>query len=247
MKKTLISLIACAGFSSAATLNTELTLTEAITAPVTLTGMKSSSFSLVASLDVDFLQTYMSGSKTMENGYVIMSASNGSQTLGVAFDTLSDNNTYLGATTLTATDNYVAIGNNSNYWKSYAAITGVTGIDATPGFTNSQINWSKVEYAALTMVHNNTSNTQFYLSVSYLDGSIYTLAGTQGNLKWKDGISAITSLSFNSNAVTSIDVYDGALAASEAVSKTTAQLPEPTTATLSLLALAGFAARRRRR
>ena len=58
---------------------------------------------------------------------------------------------------------------------------------------------------------------------------------------------SISSFKLNTDYITSAAVTPALLSASQAGSAAAALIPEPTTATLSLLALAGLAARRRRR
>lgn len=94
-----------------------------------------------------------------------------------------------------------------------------------------------------------------YLYLSADNGETYTLELRTNPKKTtacdNGGFDTIASFSYDSEYVNKMDVYDTYLMPSEhleAISKlNTASVPEPTTATLSLLALAGLAARRRRR
>ena len=90
--------------------------------------------------------------------------------------------------------------------------------------------------------------TAVTLSVLYNDGTIKTIYGLNTTYKWSSNyIANITyadSLLGTPQVTTSATPWtrDSLIAANEAV-----LVPEPTTATLSLLALAGLAARRRRK
>ena len=249
MKKTLFMLVATAASVMGASLNTSFVVDSTTTTPITLSGM-SGSFSLVATLNLDYFVSYVSAgaSNSHETGYTAFSiTASGDKNLGFCFNTLSDNNVYLGATTVTASNDrltYVNVNDGRNFWKDYSTIDGT---DAKPVQVNNQINWNNVTGAALTMVHNDKSNSQVYLTVAYTDGTTYTLAGTQSDLKWSGGIGAISDLRLNTNIVNYVEVYSGALSSAEVLTHATQLVPEPTTATLSLLALCGLAARRRRR
>ena len=101
-----------------------------------------------------------------------------------------------------------------------------------------------------------TSYVWAQLYLSFDKGESYTLTHDMSQPKgWQDGgFETIYSFSCNSTYVSNIDVYNTCLeekdvaAAIEHVTKgaSNSSIPEPTTATLSLLALAGLAARRRR-
>lgn len=125
------------------------------------------------------------------------------------------------------------------------------------GLNNSEaISWDKVTGAALTYVFSGSANetkevrkgTSVFLTLVNADNEViyaenYNLDGlvSSGN-NYKE-------LYFNTEVVTSAYVYNKALGTSDATSltKTLAVIPEPATATLSLLALAGLCARRRRK
>lgn len=192
-----------------------------------LSGLTSGSFSVVATLKASALVDYFTThDKIREWGYVLFNTRDAASVykLGVGFDTLSDDNTYLGATTVEAQNGYQALLNNSNFWKSYTAIGGNT----TPEQINNQITWSDVTLASLTMVHNARHNTQIYLSVQTKNGEQTTFAGTQSNLKWtRSDIPAMATLNVATDFVSSVDVYNSALGADVAIAKNLAAIPEP--------------------
>lgn len=91
------------------------------------------------------------------------------------------------------------------------------------------------------------SGTAVVLSVLYNDGTIKSIYGYNGSYKYSnDGVAYLT---YNSDVLATPTVITGTDWTRESLITTNEALliPEPTTATLSLLALAGLAARRRRR
>ena len=100
------------------------------------------------------------------------------------------------------------------------------------------------------------STNSYFEALLYLtadNGETYnlTLEGVTANGYSDGGFDSIASFSFNDEYVDKMDVYNTYLMPGEqleAIGKlNTPAVPEPTTTTLSLLALAGLAARRRRR
>lgn len=94
------------------------------------------------------------------------------------------------------------------------------------------------------------SGTAVVLSVLFSDGSITSIYGLNSSVKYKD--QEVTTITYASELLESPQVEvltsswskDSLIEANKGILRT---VPEPTTATLSLLALAGLAARRRRR
>ena len=111
--------------------------------------------------------------------------------------------------------------------------------------------WDTAAYAALTFAIDKTGSTYTVLSVIDSAGTITNI----GAAAVDTGVtySSISSSLVNKNsAVSEAYFYTGAWTADSLKQLTASTLqaklvPEPTTATLSLLALAGLAARRRRR
>ena len=86
------------------------------------------------------------------------------------------------------------------------------------------------------------------MTLNFSDGSTSEIYGTNKDLKWSGGIGTIESININGNYVEDTYLFRGTVDKDNAFALNAAALvPEPTTATLSLLALAGLAARRRRR
>lgn len=93
---------------------------------------------------------------------------------------------------------------------------------------------------------------QCYFTVVMDNGNRYEFSGATGkgpnNLDYKFSYTDITNLSVNSALVSDALMFSSKLSGSDVVSvHSSMMVPEPTTATLSLLALCGLAARRRRR
>ena len=80
------------------------------------------------------------------------------------------------------------------------------------------------------------------------DGEIITLNAGNDSTRWTDNAYDVTEIRYTTEYLNALTIYDGYATAEQAWTLTKdAVIPEPTTATLSLLALCGLAARRRRR
>ncbi len=144
-------------------------------------------------------------------------------------------------------------------------ISGATGA-LTKGFS-----WDDVSGAALTLVvgtdktKSRTIPVSIYQYITMNDGTVLrTVLGYETDLENKPNLgeyhsvnfgtftqTSLGSVSITSDAVQSAACYYGVATGEEVATLTkqaaTGVVPEPTTATLSLLALAGLAARRRRK
>lgn len=104
---------------------------------------------------------------------------------------------------------------------------------------------------ALTMSYTNGSESAMYLTMRFDDGSVTELYGFSTGLKWTTGQKQYSSVDVNTSYVDQVYVFNSAMTKDDALSLNSqalaAAVPEPATATLSLLALAGLAARRRRK
>ena len=113
-------------------------------------------------------------------------------------------------------------------------------------YTTPAIDFSSAQAVTMFFVGSVSGTYDYIKAYAYVhnsDGSIDKYTGT--NRFSKKPFTNITGVVVNSVAVGSIDVYDSAMSVEE-IEKIALSVPEPTTATLSLLALAGLAARRRR-
>ena len=108
------------------------------------------------------------------------------------------------------------------------------------------LNWDSASYATLVMSYGKDVGTTGVFTLADYDGKLLSQVGGEF-------YSGLTSSSFDPNtlklhsAVTSARVYDAVMTADQAKSVGLSIIPEPATATLSLLALAGLAVRRRRK
>ena len=87
------------------------------------------------------------------------------------------------------------------------------------------------------------------LTVAYADGSTQTIVGNAAGYSWSNNQYKATKIFYDDAYITAPTVTKAGnwTHADLVAANKTALVPEPTTATLSLLALAGLAARRRRR
>lgn len=142
-------------------------------------------------------------------------------------------------------------------------ITGSYGVTAGGTYNNlyslpnssgdsiGSITWSNVKAAALTMSYTYANGTSWSLTVLDNAGNYTNLATPNTTLR-NQNATDITSFAVDTDVVTQAYAFDGffrddaAFALNQQAIKA-ALVPEPTTATLSLLALCGLAMRRRRK
>ena len=106
---------------------------------------------------------------------------------------------------------------------------------------------SNVESIVYSMSYSSgEAGTKNYFTVVLNDGTTYDFASTS-DTAYKFSYQDTISLSVNKNLVDDAYVFTKVLTNTEVASIHSQLIPEPTTATLSLLALAGLAARRRRK
>lgn len=137
----------------------------------------------------------------------------------------------------------------SSVWMTANGTSGNTNLGGSGSYLSDVVtsDWASAKEAALTMAYHKTNGSYALLSVYLSDGTILNYAGTSTGLKWSDtaGVSSIT-IGDDANLVKQAYLFNSKLDATSIQSIHQSLLPEPTTATLSLLALAGLATRRRR-
>lgn len=112
---------------------------------------------------------------------------------------------------------------------------------------NSSNPSASVTAVAVTLSHSN-AGTQMWFAMQKTDGSIVEYApNLNTDLKWADGFGTWTELKANTALLDSVYLFSGVATEAEAKAINKELVPEPSTATLSLLVLAGMAARRRRK
>lgn len=145
---------------------------------------------------------------------------------------------------------YISSGNWS--WVYTCYVNGVSQeSDITLANAASAIDWTNISTAALTMTYSYTAGsstlgTTFYLSyVDSTSGDVYTYVGYADGLRYSNHSG--TAINVDTDYASLVSYSTETVSVSEAIALNTAALaPEPATATLSLLALAGLAVRRRR-
>lgn len=251
MKKKLIALFALTGVAVGADSTFSLddalyTSTNGATITTDTTGdnVISGDFTLTMTLNADAVKTIFGTTSNRPTYFYV--------------DTT--NNTYI--TLTNALNNTGFVGMSANNLNSY--IAGGTGDPArypmttngstpsTNNFADSSINGnvksklSSLTDVVLTLTHDNTTSTSLYATLKFADNTTTQVWGTNTDLKWRNGIGSIESVIINSTYVKDTYLFKGMVDKDTAFALNDAAIPEPTTATLSLLALAGLAARRRR-
>lgn len=193
-------------------------------------------FSMVLNLDIDALKAQLLTSGTAHSNAEVMGLTlrndSGTQYVGVK-------SIYTSATATTA-----------SLWSTLNGIQGrknLSGDNATYLSTLVNTDWANADAAAFCLTYDKSNGTNTYLTVSTADDSYLTYHTTDSGLKYgtSAGLNAVT---LNTGLVKEAYTYTDVLSAADAaaISKKVMTLPEPATAALSLLALAGLAARRRR-
>lgn len=197
---------------------------------------KKADFILTLNLDASAISTLLPNLNDSNEGVVFATVESGSSFTGLAMGKWGTGDVYLqtpgksgqlsgglGATT----SNGVTVNGQSLTESASSTLTGLS-------FTNmAGTDWSKVDSAVLTLRHEGSKDLSTATLTLTVDDAVYTVIGATSNSDraW-DTYAATTTLKYNTNFVTSASFL---------------AVPEPTTATLSLLALAGLAARRRRK
>ena len=124
----------------------------------------------------------------------------------------------------------------------------------TSGSYSGAAAWDTAKYAALTFGITTSNNYKARAVLSVIDASGIITNITQAEITNKIAFTGISGVNINNedeDYVTGSYIYSGSWDNNALTTITekalTAAIPEPTTATLSLLALAGLAARRRRK
>lgn len=193
-------------------------------------------FSVVLNLDIDALKTQLLTSGTTHTNAEVMAL------------TLRNGNTpqYVGVKSI-----YTSSGaTTASLWSTLNGTNGRTnlsGDDATYLSTLVNTDWADAHAAALCLTYDKNSGTNTYLTVSMEDATYLSYHTTDSGLKYSS-TAGLNAISLNPAFVKEAYTYTNVLTAADAsaISKKVMTLPEPATAALSLAALAGLAARRRR-
>ncbi|MCI6981999.1 MAG: LamG domain-containing protein [Akkermansia muciniphila] len=178
----------------------------------------------------------------------------GSMMANTAFTISFDLNSFTSGTLLSLTTNDKA----DAPWRTVQLLTDDSGQLAltfgqttkSTDITSTSLDWTTITLVGTTSAsNNNTLSLELYANgVSQItlnvSGATNWVTGNNGKFNFQFGYYAVSS----NNSTFDVDnvlIYNKALTATEV--KALIEVPEPTTATLSLLALVGLAARRRRR
>ena len=249
MKKTLLVITALAGISEGADYTALYTGADVQT--TTAFGFSSENASVAITLDVDALKeclnsTWVNGTATVTSIVKMTGTWNGDGNI----------------------DGYVGIDINGSSTSKYGTFYGEGGSPSKniharaikfDGLSeqvkfNSSTNWDNFESITLVLTYDNNSILSAYYTAALADGSSSVLSGSTSSILFTIDTVGRTdlmmdSVTVNTDLVKAVAIYNSALSADEAkaVGVNMLTIPEPTTATLSLLALAGLAARRRRK
>ncbi len=199
-------------------------------------------FAITATLNVDALKNYIgsTASSSLANIFTIQTSSS---TFGLAAGVSTGVNGLVGSYEKeTGWDyNYLF---NATYTTSNPQLHALSSIDM-----------STITSAAVTFSNEDKTGITTFLTLIDAENAVTTLYGRSNGLRSStNGLGALESITFDTSFVTSLSLmedncqsnagYVNEVAISE---HKLAAVPEPATATLSLLALAGLAARRRRK
>ena len=242
MKKTLITLLALGGLAMGSVtwdnMVIEMDTSQAVT---TTTGelTNSRAITVALTLDVNTLAGYLvtsgsySGSKQIVNLYP---EQENKHAIG-SVDKHDSNAT----SDWTVTD--AGIFGSWNISTGGGAYNYDLGYDDLPLETANF--WDNVSAAAIALSKSSGTESCAILTLKFKNGSVVTYGGTEITNLTGSSYNA-TNVAIDTNLVTSGYIFDGYASKADMIAITSAMVPEPTTATLSLLALAGLAARRRR-
>ena len=241
MKKTIITILAFVPCAFGVTYDdfTEFALpttpgSSPTTANVTTTGFdfSSNAVTVALTLNADVLKGYFQ----LNSGSCMITSVTGNNAIGVG--TLVKN----------------GLEYFSGAWNSTIDYT-PSGVDTDMGRAAL---WENVQEASLVFSADRTTGARVIFTLTYTDGKdAFQTSGTAGSVKSSGWVPA--GLYVDVTAVESIAMYNSYITLEDAKSigldlatvptnpDSGATIPEPTTATLSLLALAGLAARRRRK
>ena len=251
MKKTLITLLALGGLAVGAAPEPIWTAETNLTS-YSISGLDS--FTIAVTLNVETLKAesganFNGPAKIIDlSGVWNVSGLEGTLDINVNGSSTGKTSTlYIGGTT------------GLGEYKSNYALNGISGST----IFNSSTIWENITGAALVFVKDGSSDNdavRAYFSLKYADGTTTTYEGANTGIKFTidhdgdentdkvaDKHLNVSTISFENSFATEAWVYGSALSANDARTIAAALAPEPTTATLSLLALAGLAARRRRK
>ena len=267
MKKTIVTLLALGSVSMGALSESQLANPTDITlqngpsvidATTILTGESfNQAFTAVLTLDVEALSVFTTGKPTSGASKIPLLSwkvdDAGTENVDHTVNISVNNNSNANGIT-TGGFYFKSADDASAFTSTGATVFGSNGNAATSALTS--IDWTNAAGAALTVTYNGISSrtaplgVQIYFSVAMNDGSIVTLNAGNNGTQWVANQYDVTEIRYTTTYLDALTIYDGYATADQAWELNKGVLPsipEPATATLSLLALAGLAARRRRK
>ncbi len=226
--------------------DTTLTLDDAAKAVAGNTGYNTEGgkFTVALTLDVDALRTLLEKGQTKSWGTNIINyVANGTNT-GVTLNGGSNSQNKI-----TSSGLYARWGNTNIAWapsEESSAIRWDGGTDL------ATLDWDSIEYAGLVYSFDKNGGTGTTVAFTLINNEGSAIVDSYVNASGLTSSNAgVAALTFDSSVLSSYYFNElkgeADMKALAGLAAKAAPLPEPTTATLSLLALAGLAARRRRK
>ncbi len=244
MKKTLITLMALSGAAAAASLSDAVYFSDNPTSTYTFETPNPTEWTVVVALKADALKPYLAKGENVGK-YQILTITGENATGGDG--TIGANTNY---TTIPADRSHI---NTSGFYGTWTAgNTGAYGMGASADDINAQlIDWDNVDTCVLTLSSKSGSGSAMAFRLTDKTGVVlYETYGT--NSKLTSGSTTYSAVNFTAGTgITSAAVFTSKLSQEDAEAVTREMsahvaTPEPSTATLSLLALAALASRRKR-
>ena len=268
MKKTLATLIALAsvamGETSAITLSNfsqiDLTALTGDNKDTYTLATTTATWTLAVTIDSQAVRPYMekgtyiynSGTTDAPEGSIVSGTANSGLQV---FDAKVENNSRIGIdTNFGSSNNAITTSGFYGSWNGAGSSNAPVGNYGVNSLNLASLDWDNIGSIALTLSYaygtkDNGIGANVAIVVYDKNGTL--LGSSYGSNTTLRTNSSLSSIAF-SDAVTSAYLYNNLLSEENATAIVqelgkAALIPEPTTATLSLLALAGLAARRRRR
>ncbi len=218
MKKTLVALMALSGVAAAASYS-DFTAYD-VASTINAADFTSNAVTIALTLDVDTVKGYF---QETDGGHLLVDVIGNND---IGFGTLVKNQTEYFSGSWNQLVDYAMTGSNTDMgaatlWKDAVMASAVFSADRTTG-------------------------ARVVFTLAYEDGSTWQTVGTASGVK-SSSWDPTGELTVDTAAVKTLATYGSYISEDDAKSIGGALVPEPTTATLSLLALAGLAARRRRK
>lgn len=230
MKKTIIALMALAGVASAYT-----TVDVTADSQFYKDNNIGAEYILTLNLNVSELSSFLGTLDTDNEAAIFAVVQSGGNLNGVSLGKWGGGDVYL-QTPNSAVENALNAGATGGVAVNGQKLDLNASSDCALSVTNmgAEFAWTSVESASITLYHQGVENlTTVTMNLTMDGGEKYTIMGSTSNsFRAWDAYGDTTTLKYNTNLVSSY---------------TLKFIPEPATATLSLLALCGLAARRRRK